>query len=152
MGSILENKIFNNLYKAYQSDELYEFLYGEGNYKLDFKDSYSDHNDMYTMQFWINKFLQKNVNLNFDNFLTESLVNMMNTNNIVKVLVVLDFILTYAQIKKEHEIIFKINIDVLIPLLKDKLMLLKQQVSEQKWQSIQSSCNLYEIKTGNKIL
>ena len=162
MNETIEEKVGEIFSKAYRNNELYEYLVGIGDYKIVFKDSANyDYNDIGLMQRGINSFLSKNPHLNLDDFLNRSLLDCLNSNDIFKVNAVLDFVLFYVKYIKRETVNFNINFEVIIPLLKDKILLLKQAMMEIKgkndingnlWQSVQNRCDLYEIRTGQKIL
>lgn len=162
MFETIEEKIAKIFHKAYTNNQLYEYLTGIGEYKVVFKDSANyDYNDMELMQKGINTYLLKNQNINLDEFLNETLMKYLKSNDIFKVNAVLDFVVYYVKYIKKDNVRFKINLDKIIPILKEKLLLLKQMMLETSnhynngsnfWQGIENQCDLYEIRTGKKIL
>lgn len=162
MNGTMEEKIGNLFSQAYVKNELYEYLVGIGDYKVVFKDSPNyDYNDIGLMMRGIDAYLCANPNINLDAFIEKSLIEYLNSNNAFELSLVLDFVLYYIKYTKKDNMKFKINLEQIIPLMKQKLILLKQKLSENQskdnindsfWQSIQNRCDLYEIRTGNKIL
>jgi len=162
LNSTIEERVGKIFSQAYIKNELYEYLVGIGEYKIIFKDSANyDYNDIGLMLRGINAYLSVNPNVNLDDFLEKSLIEYLNSNDLFKISLVLDFVLYYIKYTKKEKMAFEINLDIIIPLLKDKLKSLKQELSDKKiesdkndsfWQNIQNRCDLYEIRTGNKIL
>ena len=130
---MIEDKIGELFYTAYKNGKIYEYLVGKGDYKVTFKDSATyDYNDIELMERGINAYLTKNPNINIDLYLNQSLIELLNSNDVWKVSTVLDFVVYYVKYRKKEKIKFSIDIDKILPLLKEKIQLLKEVMIQTK--------------------
>lgn len=159
---VMKDIILNNVLNAYKNNEFYEYIKGIGDYKIVLKDSPTyNSNDMSLMQKGLNSFAENNLDIDLDKFINESLMQLLDSNDIQNIMTVLDFVLYYVKYQKKDNVFFNVNKDVIIPLLKNKLLLLKQEMINNKvnkysdssvWDIALNQCDLYEIRTGEKIL
>lgn len=158
MSKTIEETVSELFYKAYTNDEFYEYLVGIGDYLITFKDFANYQvNDMELMQKGINRFLIKNPNINLNSYLNNKIIELLNSNHSVKITTALDFLVYYVKFIKREKVMYTIDLDRIFPLLREKLIELKQQIQlkqqyEKEWKTIQNRCDLYEMRTGQKIM
>ena len=82
--------------------------------------------------------------------------DFINSNNTLKVTTALDFIFYYAGYAQKLQFSFKIDVENILPLLKERVAQLKHRLlkehQENKWNTIETNCYVFEMSTGQKIL
>lgn len=157
MAETIDETISKLFYKAYNNDELFEYLIGKGEYLVTFKETAGFQvNDIVLMQRGISFFAMNNPNINIGEYLNNKLIDFINSNNILKVTTALDFIFYYAGYAQKLQFSFEIDVENLLPLLKERVAQLKQRLlkehQENKWNTIETNCYVFEMRTGQKIL
>lgn len=115
----LNEWLIDHFSTAFQYGQFYYYLAGKGDYRLIFKDSVSyDRNDIFLMAHGINLYVEK-YNCEVNDFIENSLISMLNSNNVYRVYTALDFVREVVRHKDEYK--FKLNIENIFPLLNTKL-------------------------------
>ena len=108
------------------------------------------------MQRGISFFALNNPDINIGEYLNNKLIDFINSNNTLKVTTALDFIFYYAGYAQKLQLSFKINVENILPLLKERVAQLKHRLlkehQENKWNTIETNCYVFEMSTGQKIL
>lgn len=150
MAETIDETISKLFYKAYNNDELFEYLIGKGEYLVTFKETAGFQvNDIVLMQRGISFFAMNNPDINIGEYLNNKLIDFINSNNILKVTTALDFIFYYAGYAQKLQFSFEIDVENLLPLLKQRLL---KEHQENKWNTIETNCYVFEMRTGQKIL
>ena len=156
MSETIEENVSKLFYRAYTNNEFYEYLVGVGDYLITFKDFANYQvNDMELMQKGINCFLLNNPSINVDSYINEKLVELLNSNDTIRITTVLDFLVYYVKFIKKENVRYNVDLDGILPLLREKIALLKQEIlsaqnQERMWKNIENRCGLYEMRTGQK--
>ena len=157
MAETIDETISKLFYKAYNNDELFEYLIGKGEYFVTLKETAGFRvNDIVLMQRGISFFAMNNPELNIGEYLNNKLIDLINSNNTLKVTTALDFIFYYAGYAQKLQFSFKIDVENILPLLKERVAQLKHRLikehQENKWNTIETNCYVFEMSTGQKIL
>lgn len=158
MSETIEESISQLFDRAYRNDEFFEYLVGVGEYLVTFKDFVNyDVNDMELMQKGINCYLIDRPNVNIDSYINNKLTELLNSDDNFKITIVLDFLVYYAKFIKNTQVMYNVDLDTILPLLREKIIQLKQQIlgvqnQENIWKSIENRCYLYEMRTGQKLI
>lgn len=157
MAETIDETISKLFYKAYSNDELFEYLIGKGEYFITLKETAGFRvNDIVLMQRGISFFAMNNPDINIGEYLNNKLIDFINSNDTLKVTTALDFIFYYAGYAQKLQYSFKIDVENILPLLKERVAQLKHQLlkahQENKWNTIETNCYVFEMSTGQKIL
>ena len=157
MAETIDETISKLFYKAYNNDEFFEYLIGKGEYFVTLKETAGYRvNDIVLMQRGISFFAMNNPDINIGEYLNNKLIDFIHSNNTLKVTTALDFIFYYAGYAQKLHFSFKIDVENILPLLKERVAQLKHRLlkghQENKWNTIETNCYLFEMSTGQKIL
>ena len=122
MAETIDETISKLFYKAYNNDELFEYLIGKGEYFVTLKETAGFRvNDIVLMQRGISFFAMNNPDINIGEYLNNKLIDFIHSNNTLKVTTALDFIFYYAGYAQKLQFSFKIDVENILPLLLQRI-------------------------------
>lgn len=158
----IDNKLLNNVKKAFYNDELYEYLVGIGDYKLIIPGiSYSDsRNDMKVMIRGIDLYKKKGNESNVDKYVSDKLKTIVNSDDYDKVYTVFDFVNEYIYLHESKQIELSIDLISILKDLRKGLLEHKTELENYKkgefvngmWDIIRFNSEYIAEKTGQKLI
>lgn len=158
----IDNRLLDNVRRAFYNDELYEYLVGVGDYKLILPGlSVSNtRNDMQVMIKGINLYKKKGKESNVDKYVTDQLKILVGSDDYDKIYTVFDFVNEYIYLHESKQIELSVDILSLLKDLRKGLIEHKSEFEAHKkgefsngmWDVIRFNSEYISEKTGHKLI